>query len=99
MREECKSKLVQDTIKDLNEASKNKHVILKWTKAHIGTVGNEMADEMAKIGTTASALYRVNIPVKELKNLITDHFYKTWSKEFNNYKGVRMGKCFYHGPD
>ena len=44
------SYLVEDTRKKLNKAASQKKVTLNWTKAHVGTCGNELADEAAKGG-------------------------------------------------
>ena len=41
----------------------------------------------------------VKLPVKVLKEAVSEHFYKEWTKEFHDYNGARMGKLFYHGPD
>ena len=44
------STLVRETAIELNKASLNRNVEINWTKAHRGTVGNELADRAAKEG-------------------------------------------------
>ena len=41
-------------------------VTLKWTKAHIGIDGNELADEYAKLGATAEH-NTLNLPITKMK--------------------------------
>ena len=50
------SALVLETIQQLNTASKDRKITLIWVKAHIGTKGNELADKLAKMGTTEGCL-------------------------------------------
>ena len=45
-----RSKIVYDTKNVLNELGKRTKITLVWTKAYIGTKGNEIADSLAKDG-------------------------------------------------
>ena len=83
----------------LNEAASGRHVILNWTRAHVGVVGNEKADELAKEGAVGDNRVEVGPPRVELKNKIKETFYDLWRREFEEYEGARMGKQFYAGPD
>ena len=48
----CKNNTVLDTHNILNSLAKvTKGLRLAWIKAHIGLIGNELADEYAKLGT------------------------------------------------
>ena len=93
------SELVDRLIKELNKAASKRSITLCWTKAHVGTKGNERADELAKDGTNSKNLVNVRIPKAELREKINDVFYEEWGREFSEYKGARMGKFFYSGPD
>ena len=52
LKAQCvKSKIVNDTIKTINKmADQGKHITIEWVKAHVGTLGNELADTQAKLG-------------------------------------------------
>ena len=93
------SQLVYDAIVELNHLSINKTVIINWTKAHVGTPGNERADVLAKTGAREGGFIDIGLPKSELKRKITDYFYSRWTDQFNEYKKARMGKLFYSKPD
>ena len=93
------SRLVMETITALNEAAEGRTIILNWTMAHVGTTGNEYADELAKAGAIGENRLSVGVPRVEIKNRINTFIYSKWQAEFNAYDKARMGKSFYHGPD
>ena len=93
------SGIVRDAIEALNIAGKDRVIRLCWTKAHVGTVGNEMADGLAKSGSTGNNFVSVNVPLSELNTKINETMYKIWEGDFQGYEGARMGKCFYAKPD
>ena len=70
-----------------------------WTKAHVGTISNEKADELAKAGAVGQNRIEVGMPKCEIKSKVEEYFYKQWSSDFVEYKGARMGKLFYKEPD
>ena len=92
---DVKSKLVMETIRSLNIACMTRQVELYWTKAHIGTIGNERADEGAKRGGLMENYNDVEIPKSEMKLKIKEYFYKLWENEWGNYHKARMTKLFY----
>ena len=96
---EVTSKLVLDTIRTLNIASMGRNVSLHWTKAHIGTVGNERADAGAKRGGLLNSPNEVCIPKAERKLRVETYFYEQWETEWNSYNKARMTKLFYPKPD
>lgn len=65
------------------------HIDLYWTKAHIGAVGNERADELAKMGTNRPIIDIIFAPTKtQVKNLLLDKYYITWNNRWNDsFKG------------
>ena len=93
------SKLVYDTVSKLNRVGRDKRITLAWTKAHVGTLGNELADSAAKEGATGGTCTIITTPKIEVKNRITETFYRMWGEEWHEYKGGRMAKEFYRGPD
>ena len=50
------SKLTLDTIENLNELSKSQNITLHKVRAHIGIVGNELADSLAKKGASTKQI-------------------------------------------
>ena len=93
------SQLVRQTKSELNEAGKQRYLILNWTRAHIGTEGNELADTAAKAGSEMTSPLVVGFPKAHLTEQVEKYFYNLWEKEFQNYDGARMGKLFYKRPD
>ncbi len=47
------SRLILDTISQLNAMGKTHKVELRWVPGHVGISGNERADELARIGSSA----------------------------------------------
>ena len=93
------STLVRDAKKELNTAAKGRRVVLCWTKAHIGTEGNERADVAAKQGGETGIQSMVSVPKAELKAKIEEYYYEIWGTAWSEYKGARMAKQFYSKPD
>ena len=89
------SKLVVKTVEALNRVSSNRNIKLRWTRAHIGTYGNERADEGAKKGSTLELVQNIDIPKAELKNCIENYFYLEWEKSWTKYGKARMTKLFF----
>ena len=92
------STLVGDTIRTLNIASLGRNITLHWTRAHIGTIGNERADEGAKKGGMLEISDNINVPKAERMQRIEKFFYDQWGKSWNEYKKARMTKLFYINP-
>ena len=93
------STLVKDAKNMLNQAANGRHITLTWTRAHVGTEGNERADKAAKEGGESGVEGLVEIPMTELKEKIKNHFYLEWEKRWSEYNKARMAKLFYAKPD
>ena len=61
-----KSRLALDMINELNQI-KHTSLTFVWTKAHVGTVGNEKADKLAKQGTKLDQVTMVPTPLCEAR--------------------------------
>ena len=70
-----------------------------WTAAHVGTEGNEKADQLAKAGALKPDMQQINVPNSQLKAEIDRCFRERWAHEWEKYKGARQTKFFYPGPD
>ena len=76
-----KSKLALQTIDQLNLVKHTSLMVFVWTKAHVGTVGNEEADELAKKGTKLDDIKHVPAPSCTTKELIEKGIRSLWQKE------------------
>ena len=70
-------------------------VTLVWTKAHIGTEGNERADALAKEGGESENIITFGMPNNEVKNEINNIYLKKWNIGWQEYKGACMSKIFF----
>ena len=92
--------MVTETALALNQlGNKVQYLTLSWTRGHVGNVGNERADELAKIGTTLSEEMNIGKPVCYAKNKIRVHFEDKWNSEWLGYKEARMSKQFIKSID
>ncbi len=92
------SKLTKDAVLKLNEASAINRVTLKWIKSHVGHIGNEKADEAAKIGALDDTLETGDIPalsLKIVKNNLKSGFYKSWQERWSRRKDCRQTKQWF----
>ena len=74
------SKLAYQTILTLNTITAQS-IVFVWTKAHVGTHGNEKADQLAKKGTHLEEILLIPKPACELKTKIAGYIRTCWNKE------------------
>ena len=80
----------------LNVLGRRARITLVWTLAHIGTIGNERADELAKDGAGKSVGdTEVGAPLSYIKGLIEEEIRKKWNAEWNVYGHARQMKQFF----
>ena len=75
------SKKVAETIHELNLLAHSKSVQLVWTKPHVGTPGNEFADQEAKAGANENSPAPTLPPRGYIKGLIKDNILNEWDEE------------------
>jgi hypothetical protein len=97
---EMTQKTVISTCDKLNCLSaKIKYLTLAWTRGHVGNIGNERADELAKAGTLKEEVTDVEKPLCHARGIIRKHFERKWNDEWLNYREARMSKKFLNQVD
>jgi ribonuclease HI len=96
-----KSDTVEKCLNALNALGKNNAVHLRWVKARVGIHGNEVADSLAKKGSSLGEgpTNELLTPQIKQKGEIKDHFYKKWAKAWNSYTEARQTKIWFPKPD
>ena len=96
-----KNFLVRDTIFKLNSLTRTNRVEIIWTRAHVGTEGNERADELAKQGaqSTAPPRYQTKISMKVVKTKIEAYFMAEWKKSWKNLGPCRQTRFWWPRPN
>jgi hypothetical protein len=91
-----KSKAIKNCIDSLNELGKSCKIDLKWVKGHDSHSGNEIADFLAKTGTT-NEVNKVELPppTSIAKAKITNAMYKKWNERWQSCNEYRQTKIFF----
>ena len=89
------SRLVLETVNNLNLLAERGTVNFVWVRAHKGNTGNERADALAKAGAalpdvTSSA----HIPRKAVKALVNSKLRECWNEQWQKYPHARQSKIF-----
>ena len=97
-KRKCRSKLVLYTMKMINKLAEcGTHISIVWIKAHVGHVGNEAADGLAKEGAGLDVEEKVwvNQPIGSYKTKSRLLLYRKWNSEWLGSRQARMAKLFF----
>jgi ribonuclease HI len=96
-----KSALVRQCVDTLNSLAALTNVRLQWTKAHVGTVGNETADWLAKQGTQSPCLGPepiIPVSANYCKQEVKRWLEKVTHTEWVNLTTCRMTRLLFAAP-
>ena len=74
---------VRKLLKQINRENRCE-ITFSWIPSHVGIIGNEMADTLAKLATSKSQV-EIDLPreVKDVYSDIDKHIVNTWQEEYN----------------
>ena len=95
------SDAVEKCLNDLNILGKENQVHLRWVKAHVGIHGNEIADFLAKKGSSLQngPMDQLLIPRAKQKTEISNYFQTKWCKAWKSYEQARQTKIWFPKPN
>ena len=96
-----KSDTVDRCINSLNDLGKKNRIHLRWVKAHVGIHGNEVADFLAKKGSSLGDGPTDELLTPHIKQKcgIKDYFHNKWSKAWRSYGEARQTKIWFPIPN
>ena len=96
-----KSNTVEECLNVLNALGKKNKVHLRWVKAHVGIHGNEVADFLAKKGSTLGEgpSNELLTPQTKQKCGINEYFNKKWLNAWQSYGEARQTKIWFPQPN
>ena len=85
----------------MNLAGTEGQITIKWIKAHVGHLGNELADEAAKEGATNLLYPRIECvaPRNYIKAKIREHMETKWNQAWIDLELCRQTKIFFPRVD
>ena len=94
------SQLVKDTISAINlVGGKVDRLEISWIKAHVGHIGNERADQLARESAELTPnVHGIMLPYSYFKTQVNNVTYKLWADEWQQQSTCRLSKNFLPFP-
>lgn len=96
------SKLVKECKEYLNEVGQTNKITIVWVPGHSGVEGNELADEMARTGSSSLACGpdpQIPIPQSLCVRALKDWVKVKHAERWGEYEGGRHTKSFFPKPN
>ena len=96
------SKLVWECKRTMHRVQTKHNIALKWIKGHADFTGNELADYLARQGSSMechSVYPDIPVPIQEIKQSIAKHVELEWQKQYSGLGNVQKTKVFFPNVD
>ena len=94
-----RDKLSYMTAREIQSLAKTTWLRLQWVKAHVGTEGNERADELAKMGTKCVVPQALSQSQRAAKTKYKETTDEQWMTEWATCKGHDRSKTWFPRAD
>jgi ribonuclease HI len=90
----------KETRKTLNKLGINNTLVLEWVKAHVGILGSEEADQLAKAGGNSTDVLGYGLIAKSaIRKELKENMISKWTKRWQSTVDFRQTKVWYPTPD